>query len=129
MVLLSNHKSEREYRKMNELEASLKAYIIDTYGSMKKFSEKIDMPWTTLDSILKRGIANSNITNVFKITRELKLDTERLVDGEIVHIYEDSLKEEPDTLAAHFEGENFTEEELNKIEEYKKLLLAARPKE
>lgn len=114
---------------MNELEASLKAYIIDTYGSMKKFSEKIDMPWTTLDSILKRGIANSNITNVFKITRELKLDTERLVDGEIVHIYEDSLKEEPDTLAAHFEGENFTEEELNKIEEYKKLLLAARPKE
>ena len=29
---------------------------------MKKFSEKIEMPWTTLDSILKRGIANSNIT-------------------------------------------------------------------
>ena len=24
------------------------------------------MPWTTLDSILKRGIANSNITNVLK---------------------------------------------------------------
>ena len=26
------------------------------------------MPWTTLDSILKRGIANSNITNVLKNT-------------------------------------------------------------
>ena len=36
---------------MNELESNLKALIIDKYGSMKKFSETIDMPWTTLDSI------------------------------------------------------------------------------
>ena len=42
------------------------------------------MPWTTLDSILKRGIANSNITNVLKITRELGLNSEELVDGKIV---------------------------------------------
>ena len=41
---------------MNELESNVKALIIDRYGSIKKFSEKIDMPWTTLDSILKRGI-------------------------------------------------------------------------
>ena len=68
---------------MNELESNVKALIIDRYGSMKKFSKKIDMPWTTLDSILKRGIANSNITNVLKITRELGLDSEKLVDGVI----------------------------------------------
>lgn len=55
---------------MSELEANVKTLIIDRYRSMKKFSEKIEMPWTTLDSILKRGIANSNITNVLKITRE-----------------------------------------------------------
>lgn len=36
---------------------------------------------------------------------------------------------EPQTLAAHKEGDNFTPEELEKIEEYKRLLLAARPKE
>lgn len=42
---------------------------------------------------------------------------------------EEPIKEEPITLAAHFEGDSFTNEELNKIEEYKKLLLAARPKE
>ena len=51
---------------MNELEANVKTLIIDRYGSMKKFSEKIEMPWTALDSILKREIANSNITNVLK---------------------------------------------------------------
>ncbi len=31
-------------------------------------------------------------------------------------------------FAAHKDGENFTPEELEKIEEYKKLLIAARPK-
>jgi len=45
---------------MNELESNLKALIIDKYGSMKKFSETIDMPWTTLDSILKRVTIHFN---------------------------------------------------------------------
>ena len=58
---------------MNELESNLKALIIDKYGSMKKFSETIDMPWTTLDSILKRGIANSNISNVFEVILPLAI--------------------------------------------------------
>ena len=61
---------------MQELEAKIKSLIIEKYGSLKKFSETIDMPWTTLDSILKRGMANSNITNVLKITRELGLDAD-----------------------------------------------------
>lgn len=34
-----------------------------------------------------------------------------------------------ETIAAHKDGDIFTPEELNKIEEYKKLLIAARPKE
>ena len=68
---------------MNELESQLKQMIINKYGSLKKFSDTINMPWTTLNSILKRGIANSNITNVLKITRELGLDAEKLVDGEL----------------------------------------------
>lgn len=37
--------------------------------------------------------------------------------------------ENPIPVAAHKDGENFTPEELEKIEEYKKLLIAARPKE
>lgn len=36
---------------------------------------------------------------------------------------------EAQTVAAHKEGDNFTPDELAKIEEYKKLLIAARPKE
>lgn len=68
---------------MDETELQLKDLIIKKYGSIKKFCEIIDMPWTTLDSILKRGVANSNITNIMKITKELKIDTECLANGSI----------------------------------------------
>lgn len=98
---------------MNELESNLKVLIIQKYGSLKKFTEIIDMPWTTLDSILKRGIANSNITNVLKITRELGLDAESLVDGKIRKI-----SPAPTTLAAHFDGDEYTEDELNEIKQF-----------
>ena len=98
---------------MNELESNVKSLIIEKYGSMKKFCETIDMPWTTLDSILKRGIANSNITNVLKITRELKLDAEKLVDGYISYVDED-----PPTLAAHFDGDEYTKSELDEIRQF-----------
>ena len=98
---------------MQELESKIKELIISRYGSLKKFSEKINMPWTTLDSILKRGIANSNITNVLKITRELGLDAEKLVDGSITYI-----NHTPTTLAAHFDGEEYTEDEMEEIKNF-----------
>lgn len=107
---------------MEETEIRLKEIIIERYGSLKKFCETIDMPWTTLDSILKRGVANSNITNVMKITRELQLDTEALASGTI----KDAIKDEPTTLAAHFDGDEYTEEELNKIKEFAAFVKANR---
>lgn len=100
---------------MEETEIKLKELIIERYGSLKKFCEKIDMPWTTLDSILKRGVANSNITNVMKITKELGLDTESLATGTI----QDSIyRDEPATIAAHFDGTEYTEEELEEIKNF-----------
>lgn len=66
---------------MDQTEIRLKEIIIERYGSLKKFCDIIGMPWTTLDSILKRGVSNSNITNVMKITKELGIDTESLASG------------------------------------------------
>lgn len=66
---------------MNELEKQVKDIIIDKYGSLKRFCEEVDMPWSTLDSILKRGFANSNIGNVLKVARELDIEAEPLAFG------------------------------------------------
>ena len=107
---------------MEELEVRLKVLITERYGSLNKFCEKIDMPWTTLDSILKRGIAKSNITNVLKITSELSIDTESLVAGDIV-------SNRPMTLAAHFDGDEYTEDELEQIKEFAAFVKGKRKKE
>lgn len=101
---------------MNELEFKIKNMIIERYGSLKRFTEEIDMPWTTLDSILKRGFANSNITNVLKITKELKIDTESLVEGNIIDVSEPT--ETLQTIAAHFDGDEYTKEELEEIKKF-----------
>ena len=66
---------------MYELEKQVKDIIIAKYGSLKRFCEEVDMPWSTLDSILKRGFANSNIGNVLKVARELDIEVEPLAFG------------------------------------------------
>lgn len=70
---------------MKTVEMELKDLILDKYGSLSEFCKKIDLPWTTLDSILKRGVDKANIKNILKITAELNIDVERLAEGEIVH--------------------------------------------
>ena len=106
---------------MNKLESELKNMIIEKYGSLKKFSDSIGMPWTTLDSILKRGISNSNISNVLKITRPLGISAEKLVDGEIC-----LLDESPQTIAAHFDGDEFTDDEMDEIQKYAEFVKSRR---
>ena len=69
---------------MKTVEMELKELILKKYGSLAEFCKKIDLPWTTLDSILKRGVDKANIKNILKITTELKIDVERLADGKIV---------------------------------------------
>ena len=108
---------------MNELEIQLKEMILDRYGSLSNFCKTIDMPWATLDSILKRGISKANISNVLKISHELGIDTESLGSGKIVPAAPDA-----DTLAAHFDGEDYTPEELEEIKKYAEYVRSRRDK-
>lgn len=63
------------------LEEKLKNIIIDKYGSIRQFAIKIDIPYTTVDSILKRGIDNSNVGNVIKMCKALNLSIDKLLDN------------------------------------------------
>ena len=70
---------------MDNVENELRELILSKYGNMSDFCKKIGLPWSTLDSILKRGICKANIVNVLKITSELGIDVESLAAGEIVY--------------------------------------------
>ena len=76
------------------IEADLKQLIIDRFGSLSKFSEAIDMPWTTLDGVIKRGVNKANITSLIKICEGLNIGCESLYYGRLLP-KQDMLKEDP----------------------------------
>lgn len=68
------------------IEEKLKELILIHYHSIREFTIEIDIPYTTLDSIFRRGIGNSGVNNVIKICKALGISTDALADGEIVPI-------------------------------------------
>ncbi len=63
------------------LEEQIKKLIIEKYGSVRQFALKIDVPGTTVSTILQRGIDNSNVGNVIKICKALNLSIDSLVEN------------------------------------------------
>jgi hypothetical protein len=66
------------------IEEKVKELILSRYNSIREFTIAIDIPYTTMDSIFKRGIGNSSISNVIKICKALNISVDALADGEIV---------------------------------------------
>lgn len=67
-------------------EDKLKELILKRYNSIREFTISIDIPYTTMDSIFRRGIGNSSVSNVIKICKALGISVDALADGEIVPI-------------------------------------------
>lgn len=88
----------------------VKRLIEETGLSLKAFSEKASIPYTTLRSMLERGVGNASVNNVIKVCKALGIAVEDL---------EEESEYKPITIAAHHEGEEWTEEELEEIERFK----------
>jgi hypothetical protein len=65
------------------IEEKLKDYILMRYKSIREFTQVADIPYTTIDSIFKRGIDKSSISNILKICKVLNLSVDALADGEL----------------------------------------------
>ena len=63
------------------IENKIKELILSNYGSLNYFCKKINIPYSTLDSILKRGIGKANVINVIKICNELGISVDSLKQG------------------------------------------------
>ena len=64
-------------------EEKLKDLILKRYHSVREFTIAIDIPYTTMSSIFKRGIDNSSISSIMKICKALGISVDALADGEI----------------------------------------------
>lgn len=63
------------------VEEQLKAEILKQYKSVRAFTTEIGIPYTTLDSVFKRGIAKAGIGTMIKVFDALNLDIESIPSG------------------------------------------------
>ena len=99
------------------LEEKLKAIILDKYDTLKSFANCIGLPYTTVDTIFKRGIMKANVVNIIKICNELSLSADALASGRIVYRSEAvSLSDTENALLSTFRSLN--EEGREKVLSY-----------
>ncbi|KZE53423.1 helix-turn-helix domain-containing protein [Rossellomorea marisflavi] len=94
----------------------IRKLIKESSPNMKSFAESINLPYTTLRSMLERGIGNASVDNVIKVCKGLGITTDQLEKMATSH--EDDVV----TVAAHHDGEEWTKEELEEIERFKQFV-------
>ena len=75
------------------------------------------VPYTTIDGFYKKGSENAKLSTLKKLCSYFDCSLDYLADDNV---------NEPRTMAAHFDGDEYTEEEITKIKEYAAFLKASR---
>ena len=65
------------------IEEQLKAMILREYKNMSEFCQKNGLTYTTVDTILKRGIKKAGVNNMILLCRALGISLDALVEGRI----------------------------------------------
>lgn len=71
---------------MGELERQVMDLILKNYASKSDFARKADLPYSTLDSIFKRGLQNASIANIIKLCTALNISADGLSNGKVIMI-------------------------------------------
>ena len=66
-----------------KIEEKLTELILSRYNSKREFTIAAGIPYTTLDSVLRRGIGNSSVDTIIKICHALHISADALAVGEI----------------------------------------------
>lgn len=74
-------------------------------------SREADIPYTTIDGFYKKGSDNIKLSTLRKLSAYFNCSLDYLVD-------DDNIQNRPITIAAHFDGEDFTEDEMDDIKAY-----------
>ena len=81
------------------IEEQLKSIILSQYKSVRAFTTSISIPYTTLDSVFKRGICKAGVETMLKVFAALNLDLESIATGTLTE-KKTPLPERPDKEAA-----------------------------
>lgn len=67
-------------------EEKLKDLILSRYGTLKDFVPLTGLSYSTVDTILRRGIKKSSVSNIIKICQALGISTDELGNDRIVPV-------------------------------------------
>ena len=76
------------------------------------------IPYTTIDGFYKKGSENAKLSTLKKLCSYFGCSLDFLADDEV--------NEEPFTIAAHFTGDEYTDEELYEIKQFAEFVKAKR---
>ena len=82
-----------------------------------EFARESGVPYTTIDGFYKKGSENAKLSTLKKLCSYFDCSLDYLADDNV---------NEPRTMAAHFDGDEYTEEEITKIKEYAAFVKANR---
>ena len=108
---------------MGTSEDRLKEYVLKKYKSVREFTCAIDMPYSTVDSIFKRGVRNASVENIIKICDFLGISTDALINGSI-----QPKASEPTTIAVCIDTDDLTDTEMADVAKYIAFLKSNRTK-
>ena len=80
------------------------------------------LPYSTVKAILERGAEKAGYVNVCKICNALGISADELEKMVVDQDYQ------PTTLATHFDGDEYTEDELDEIKQFAEFVKGKRGK-
>ncbi len=92
--------------------------------NLSRLSRETGIPYTTIDGFYKKGTENIKLSTLKKLANYFDCSLDFLVDDNITEDTDNEIH----TIAAHHDGEDWTEEELEDIENFKKYVLSKRNK-
>lgn len=72
------------------------------------------VPYTTIDGFYKKGSDNAKLSTLKKLCSYFNCSLDYLADDNVI--------EEPTTVAAHFDGKEYTPEQIERIKAFAKFL-------
>ncbi len=90
--------------------------------NISQLSRETGIPYTTIDGFYKKGTENIKLSTLRKLANYFDCSLDFLVDDNVT----ENIDNEVQTLAAHHDGVDWTEEELEDIENFKKYVLSKR---
>lgn len=75
------------------------------------------VPYTTIDGFYKKGSENAKLSTLKKLCTYFNCSLDYLADDSVSNVH---------TIAAHFDGDEYTEEELQKIKEFAAFVKSSR---